>query len=87
MITGAKLSPDFFLDDEDISEILSSTEAGSEASKDTPEGVFNLTRSLITEEVVKEINASFLFVVDGKHPGKFQVMHPLNMGIWKIVTN
>ena len=83
---GADLLPDYFLDEaEDFqdqwlkakSEIPAESETMSGASHDTPEGVFNLTRTLLTEEVVKQINATFLFVVDGKYPGEFN--RQLNM--------
>lgn len=49
-----------------------SNDAGTkgETSSNTPEGVFKLTESLITPEIVKQTNATFLFVIDGEHPGK-----------------
>ena len=41
----------------------------STISNDTPEGIFKVTESLITPEVIQQVNATFLFVVDGKNPG------------------
>ena len=36
----------------------------------TPEQLFHFLKSSITEDIVKKINATFLFVIEGKHPGK-----------------
>lgn len=40
-----------------------------DAPSDTPEGVFNLASTLLNEDIVKKVNATFLFVADGNNPG------------------
>lgn len=78
-LSGAKLLPDFFLDEAEAYKeqfILQTpgeqTTGGEakEAASDTPEGVFQTAQSFMTPEIVKEVNATFLFVVDGKYPGE-----------------
>ena len=79
LAAGSKLIPDYFLDEvEESFHGMMSDEQGrapggtqaSGASRDTPEGVFGVTKTLITEEVVKQVKATFLFDADGKNPGK-----------------
>ena len=77
---GGKLLPDYFLDDaEDFqTEWLESTQAQkssaaaetNEAASDTPAAVFKIAQSLITPDVVQKVNSTFLFVVEGEHPGE-----------------
>lgn len=72
--------PDYFLDDAEefqaqwLENQGSQSSGGSGPSKDTPEGMFKVAESLITPEVTKQVNATFLFVVDGKHPGEYVTM-------------
>ena len=40
------------------------------AGQDTPDSVFNVTKSILNEELVKHMGATFLFVAGGKNPGK-----------------
>ena len=80
--TGSKLLPDYFLDD--IDESFHGAGAGEgqssgndkvaqdsteQPSMDTPESVFAVTRSLINEDVVQQVKATFLFDATGKNPG------------------
>ena len=75
MCLGSKLLPDYFLDeaedfqDQWLESKASQGSSGPEGSKDSPEGVFKVAESLITPEIAKQVNATFLFVVDGKYPG------------------
>lgn len=75
--SGADLLPDYFLDEAENfkaqwldSKVQASSDAKSPTGKDTPEGVFKLAESLMTAEVVQQVNATFLFVVNGKNPGE-----------------
>jgi len=59
------------------------TSGGSgQVSKDTPEGVFDLTRSLLNEEIVSQVKATFLFDASGKYPGKAPQL--LEGGTWDV---
>ena len=71
--------PDFFLDEAEAlkDQFLPQTPGGQarggaadKAASDTPEGVFQTAQSFMTPEIVKQVNATFLFVVDGKYPGE-----------------
>lgn len=74
MYVGNKLLPDYFLDEAEVfqSEWMQtkSDDSASKGSSDTPEAVFKVVQSLLTPDVVQKVNSTFLFVVDGKYPGK-----------------
>lgn len=85
LFSGEKLLPDYFLDEaEDFQQEwmqtvesqkkASSSEAaaagGGESGGDTPAAVFTQVKTVLNSEVVDQIKATYLFVVDGDHPGK-----------------
>ena len=43
---------------------------GGESGGDTPAAVFAQVKTVLNSEVVDQIKATYLFVVDGDHPGK-----------------
>ena len=66
--------PDFFLDEAE--ELQKQTIQGFQqqqspapVDKNTPEGIFAGIKPIITEEVVKQTNGSFLFELSGKNAG------------------
>ena len=82
-LAGEKLLPDYFLDEaEDFQRewLQTQKDAGSsQASSDTaatppagetPEAVFANVKTLLNTEIVGQIKATYLFVVDGDHPGE-----------------
>ena len=74
---GEKLLPDYFLDEaEDFQSEWLQAKKQMEAPTptmaapgNTPEGVFQQVKSLLNEEIVNKVQATFLFVADGKDPG------------------
>ncbi len=72
---GEKLLPDYFLDEyqEFQGEWLDSSKQNFQAqgSTDTPQGVFTKVQTLLNEDLVKDVGATFVFVVDGKDPGNW----------------
>ena len=83
---GEKLLPDYFLDDaEDFqqewlqsqkktsssqSSSETATPPSSEAGGDTPAALFAQVKTLLNSEIVGQIKATYLFVLEGDHPGK-----------------
>ena len=63
--------PDFFLDEgmEYAQQKFKSTSTSSPASKNTPAGVFEHIKPLISEDAVKQIGASYLFALSGENAG------------------
>ena len=43
---------------------------GGESGGDTPAAVFAQVKTVLNSEVVDQIKATYLFIVDGDHPGK-----------------
>ena len=43
---------------------------GGESGGDTPAAVFTQVKTVLNSEVVDQIKATYLFIVDGDHPGK-----------------
>jgi len=77
LCSGAKLLPDYFLDEADDfqAEWLQakdqegpSTQATA-APDSTPDGVFGKVKHLLSEEIVNQTQATFLFIADGKDSG------------------
>ena len=77
LCSGAKLLPDYFLDEaEDFQaewlqtkdQVAPSTQATA-APDSTPDGVFGNVKHILSEEIVNQIRATFLFIADGKDPG------------------
>ena len=58
--------PDFFLDE---AEELVQQQPSPAPDKNTPEGLFARIKPLLSDEVVKQINGSFLFELSGKDAG------------------
>ena len=52
------------------SEAAAGAAAGGESGGDTPAAVFAQVKTVLNSEVVDQIKATYLFVVDGDHPGK-----------------
>ena len=80
--SGEKLLPDYFLDDaEDFqqqwlqsqksSQSSSAASSSGAAGGDTPEALFAQVKNLLNSEIVGQIKATYLFVVDGDHPGEW----------------
>ena len=77
--TGGKLLPDYFLDEaenfrgewlQDDSPAKSG-EKTQPAPSNTPQGVFTKVESLLSPEIVKQVGATYLFILDGNHPGNW----------------
>ena len=83
---GEKLLPDYFLDDaEDFQEAwlqknktasssssssADQTAASSSSLSESPATLFAQVETMLNSDVVEQIKATYLFVVDGEHPGK-----------------
>lgn len=77
---GAELLPDYFLDEaEDFQAKWLSQKDGSSSSNtdtadsDTPAAMFALVRTLLSPEVVAQVNATFHFVLEGKDKGHWML--------------
>ena len=77
---GEKLYPDFFLDEaEEASKLLYQKKMSSQGSpssqqapsSDSPEGIFAGVKSMLSEDIVKRVNGTFLFVLSGEHGGSW----------------
>lgn len=71
-VPGGELLPDYFLDEAATFKTQwTGQQSKPKAASDTPEGVFQMAESFFSPEIVKEISATFLFVVAGKYPGSW----------------
>ena len=52
------------------SDSQTATDSATSASEGTPASMFDQVRTLLNSDVVEQIKATYLFVVDGEHPGK-----------------
>ena len=77
--TGEKLIPDFFLDEAENFQAewlqdgspAQHREQAQPAPSNTPQGIFTRVESLLSPEIVKQVGATYLFIVDGAHPGNW----------------
>jgi putative sterol carrier protein len=72
VILGHDLLADFFLDEaEGIFPSMLTSQPTQSSTKGSPATIFNTISSLITEDTVKSIGASFMFDLQGEDAGKF----------------
>jgi NAD(P)-dependent dehydrogenase (short-subunit alcohol dehydrogenase family) len=74
-VPGGKLMPDFFLDEalELIKQSSTDPPSSSSSSPDpnSPAGIFDSVRSLASEDIVKQVGGTYLFVLTGEHEGNW----------------
>ena len=69
LFIGSKLMPDFFLDEAE--KYLDSSSSSSPPDINTPAGIFNSIRSMASEAIVKQMGATYLFVLSGENSGNW----------------
>ncbi|XP_003387239.1 PREDICTED: hydroxysteroid dehydrogenase-like protein 2 [Amphimedon queenslandica] len=70
---GSELMPDFFLDEAEkyLNSFFSSSSSSSPPDINTPAGIFNSIRSMASEAIVKQMGATYLFVLSGENSGNW----------------
>ena len=67
---GSNILPDFFFDEAmDHAHKMVKDSSSSVPDSNTPSGVFQSIKPLLSEEVVKSVGASYLFILSGENQG------------------
>ena len=72
--TGEKLLPDYFLDEAENFQaewLQEGQEQDQPPPSDSPQGVFSRVERLLSPEIVKQVGATYFFIVSGAHPGNW----------------
>ncbi len=75
--SGEKLLPDYFLEESEefqqewLETSKQAFQPQTQGSGDTPASVFTNVQTLLNEDLVKEVGATFVFVLEGKDTGNW----------------